>query len=134
MGFSKEGVRVVYELPAGAVSFLRLRMIVSGRSGPSRVNKGVVLTTEWGRLYGKTLDNRNLERMVEGRKELFMRRGLGNAVNAGWYLMSFYPETREKAWQVIEFILSDKDYIYDPIFRFPRGGYVWKEGDDVSFK
>ncbi|EAU89077.2 hypothetical protein CC1G_11917 [Coprinopsis cinerea okayama7 len=129
MGFPKEGLRVVYELPEMVVHPL----VVSGPSVPSRVNKGVVLTTTWGQLYGETLDNRELEKEVESMKEDFMRRVLGNVVNAGWHVMSLYPETPEKAWQVIEFILSDKDYIYDPIFRFPRG-YVWKEGDDVSFK
>ncbi|KAG2008031.1 hypothetical protein CC2G_013504 [Coprinopsis cinerea AmutBmut pab1-1] len=125
MGFPKEGLRVISETPH------RRWMAESRPSVPSRVNKGVVLAAGWGEIYGKTLDNIVLEVHVEARKKSFMDDGLGNLVNIGWHVMSLYPETQEKAWQVIEFILSDRNYIYDPIFRFPRG-YVWKEGDRIA--
>ncbi|EAU89080.2 hypothetical protein CC1G_11920 [Coprinopsis cinerea okayama7 len=97
------------------------------------IGKGVLLATGFEEVYQETNDNWLREKEVERKKMQLMLMGTGDLVNAGWHVMSFYPETREKVHQIIEFLLSDKDYMYDPIFRFPPGYKFLSGEDDVTF-
>ncbi|KAG2014099.1 hypothetical protein CC2G_010945 [Coprinopsis cinerea AmutBmut pab1-1] len=129
IGFPEQSLRAIY-----LDRFLHRTSPLWEASALNRVQRAVIPIDTWGDDYAQTYDNRVLEKKVEGTKQHLMKCGLGEMmVKPGWHVASLYPLTSEKAWQIIEFVLSDKDYVWDPIFRFPRG-YVWKEGDDLSFK
>jgi hypothetical protein len=130
MGFPKRGLRVVAKL-RGPLHVHRL--VGESSRSPSGIGKGVLLATGFEEVYQETNDNWLREKEVERKKMQLMLMGTGDLVNAGWHVMSFYPETREKVHQIIEFLLSDKDYMYDPIFRFPPGYKFLSGEDDVTF-
>ncbi|KAG2008041.1 hypothetical protein CC2G_013513 [Coprinopsis cinerea AmutBmut pab1-1] len=92
--------------------------------------KAVSLTSGWPRIYEGSRHNRDMEITIDFHKTQFMKYGLGTLVNEGWNIMSYNPYTSFRAWQVIEFLLSDEGYIWDPIFRIPRG-YVWNSEDNL---